>query len=79
MNTIRQIKEVKAGAVTINLPDGFSAKMVEIFILPFDDTNGEEQNLQDLLLEAPTITDDELQEFNRVRDWMSQWAVKTFE
>jgi len=78
MNAIRQIKEVKAGAITIDLPDGFSAKKVEIFILPFDDTDGEEQNLQDLLLDAPTIGDDEVQEFNRVRDWMSQWNVKTF-
>ena len=78
MNAIRQIKEVKAGAITIDLPDDFSAKTVEIFILPFDDTNGGEQNLQDLLLDAPTITDEELQEFNRVRDWMSQWNVKTF-
>jgi hypothetical protein len=42
----------------------FSAKKVEIFILPFDDTDGGEQNLQDLLLDAPIITDDELQEFN---------------
>jgi hypothetical protein len=78
MNAIRQIKEVKAGAVTIDLPDGFSAKKVEIFILPSDDTNGDEQSLQDLLLDAPTITDDELQEFNRVRDWMSQWKLETF-
>lgn len=45
MNAIRQIKEVKAGEITIDLPDGFSAKKVEIFILPFDDTNGGEQNL----------------------------------
>jgi len=78
MNAIRQIKEVKAGAITIDLPDGIPAKKVEIFILPYDDTNGGVQNLQDLLLDAPTITDDELQEFNRVRDWMSQWNVKVF-
>ncbi len=78
MNAIRQIKEVEAGSITIDLPDGFPAKKVAIFILPFDDTNGGEQELQDLLLNAPIITDDELQEFNRVRDWMSQWNVKTF-
>jgi len=78
MKAIRQIKDVKAGAITIDLPDGFTAKKVELFILPFDDTNDGEQSLQDLLLDAPTITDDELHEFNRVRDWMSQWNVKTF-
>jgi hypothetical protein len=71
MSAIRQIKEVESGTVTIDLPDGFSAKKVETFILPLDDTNGGEQSLQDLLLNAPTITDDELHEFNRVRDWMS--------
>ncbi len=78
MNAIRQIKEVKSGAITIDLPDDFSAKKVEIFILPFDDSNGEEQSLQDLLLDARTIGDDEVQEFNRVRDWISQWNAKTF-
>ncbi len=45
-------------------PMEFSAKKVEIFILPFDDTDIGELDLQDLLLDAPTITDDELQEFN---------------
>lgn len=64
MKAIRQIKEVKAGAITVDLP--------------YDDTNSGGQSLQDMLLDAPTITDDELQEFNSVRDWMSQWNVKTF-
>ena len=32
MNAIRKIKEVKAGAITLDLPEGFSAKKVEIFI-----------------------------------------------
>lgn len=71
MKAIRQIKEIKIGSITIALPDGFFAKKVEIFILPFDDTNGGEQSLQDLLLHAPTISDNELHEFNRVRDFMS--------
>ena len=33
------------------------------------------QELQELLLSAPTLTEQEVQEFQRVRDWMSQWHV----
>ena len=32
-------------------------------------------NLQDLLLAAPTLTAEELQEFDRIREWMSQWSA----
>jgi hypothetical protein len=78
MIALRQIHEVKSGAVTVNLPAHFRAKLVEIIILPFEESKNGGSSLQELLLEAPTLTEDELQEFNRVRQWMSQWSVQVF-
>jgi len=78
MIAIRQIKEVKSGSITIDLPSNFHAKQVEIIILPIEEKPIEEQTVQDLLLSAPTLTDDELLEFQRVREWMNKWDVKTY-
>ncbi|MFQ5628070.1 MAG: hypothetical protein ACE5I1_04850 [bacterium] len=78
MTAIRSIQDVKSGAVTINLPNDFHAKKVEIIILPVDEPSDGEQSLQDLLLDAPTLTEDELQEYETVREWMSQWHAKEF-
>ena len=72
MKAIRKIEEVKSGSVTIDLPADFNAKKVEIIVLPIEDSENGRQSLQDLLLEAPTLTEDELQEYQKVRDWMSQ-------
>jgi len=78
MIAIRQIHEVKSGAVIVALPVDFNAKRVEIIILPLEENNGGAQNLQELLLAAPTITDEEAQEYEKVREWMSQWNVNDF-
>jgi len=78
MIAIRQIQTVTSGAVTVTLPPEFDAKQVEIIILPIDDVQAGAQQLQDLLLAAPTLTDDELQDFDNVREWMSQWNVNDF-
>ncbi|MCI0692352.1 hypothetical protein L0337_10165 [candidate division KSB1 bacterium] len=78
MIAIRQIQEVKSGAVTVALPVDFHAKRVEIIILAIEESNNGAQNLQDLLLAAPTLTDDELQDYEKVREWMSQWNVNDF-
>ncbi|OGB99941.1 hypothetical protein A2V82_08205 [candidate division KSB1 bacterium RBG_16_48_16] len=78
MIAIRQIQKVKSGAVTVTLPSDFDAKQVEIIILPIDEVSGGAQSLQDLLLAAPTLSEDELKEFDKVREWMSQWNVNDF-
>ncbi|KAA0230618.1 hypothetical protein EDS67_06870 [candidate division KSB1 bacterium] len=78
MIAIRQIQEVKAGAVTVKLPEDFSAKQVEIIILPVEEFPGGSQNLQALLLAAPTLSDDEFQEYEKNREWMNQWNVNDF-
>jgi len=78
MIAIRQIQEVKSGVVSVTLPVNFQAQRVEIIILPIEESNGSAQNLQDLLLIAPTLTDDEYQEYENIREWMSQWNVNDF-
>lgn len=78
MKPIRKIEDVKSGSIKIDLPADFHAKRVEITIQPIDELENGRQLLQDLLLEAPTLTDEELQEYNSVRNWMSKWSVKEF-
>lgn len=78
MNAIRQIQRVRSGQVTIQLPADFEAHQVEIIILPLDEKNDGAQNLRDLLLTAPTLTDGELDTYSQVRGWMSQWNVNAF-
>ncbi|RMH94050.1 MAG: hypothetical protein D6681_13530 [Calditrichaeota bacterium] len=78
MIALRRIEEVKSGSITIKLPPDFLAKKVEIIILPFDDFKDRKQKLLDLLLEAPTLTEEEVQEYRRVREWITQWNIKEF-
>ena len=72
MKPLRKIQDVKSGSIRIDLPAGFHAKRVEITIQPID--NWEKRQLLDLLLEAPTLTDEELQGYNNVRNWMNKWG-----
>ena len=72
MIAVRSIQEVIAGAVTIKLPAHFAGKRVEVIVLPVEKDEQEPGQLQRLLLAAPTLTDDELQGFAQVRDWMNR-------
>ena len=78
MIAIRQIHTIKSGAVTIQIPADFPSKQVEIIVLPVEEKKGKTRNLQELLLAAPTLTDAETQEFEKVREWMNQWQVNDF-
>ena len=72
MIAVRSIQEVIAGAVTIKLPAHFAVKRVEVIVLPVEEDEQDPGQLQRLLLAAPTLTDDELQGFAQVRDWMNR-------
>ena len=74
----RQIYNVTSNTIKIQLPAEFQSKQVEIIILPIENNTEKEQNLYDLLLKAPTLTEEELNHFNKARDWMSQWEIKEF-
>ena len=78
MIAVRSIQEVIAGAVTINLPAHFAGKRVEVIVLPVEGDDHEPGQLQRLLLAAPTMSDDDLQGFALVREWISQWTVSEF-
>ena len=72
MNAVRQIQEVVADTVTIRLPEHFSARRVEVIVFPVTEDEQESRQLQCLLLTAPTLSEDDLQGFTQVREWMSQ-------
>jgi hypothetical protein len=76
MIAIRRVQDVIAGAVTIRLPAHSSAKRVEVIILPVDEDEQETGQLQRLLQTAPTMSDDDLREFDQVRKWMNQWTFE---
>ena len=65
MIAVRSIQEVIAGAVTIKLPAHFAGKRVEVIVLPVEEDEQELGELQRLLLAAPTLSDDELQDLLR--------------
>ena len=72
MNAVRQIQEVVADTVTIRLPAHFSARRVDVIVFPVAEDEQESRQLQSLLLTAPTLSEDDLQGFTQVREWMSQ-------
>ncbi len=72
---IRKIGKVKSGTIKVDLPDEYNEKTVEIVISKID---ASDTNLTELLLSAPIITDDELNEYNQVRELMNTWTVKKF-
>jgi len=77
-SAIRQIQEVHAGTVTVTVPANFSAMRAEVIIVPIEDVADCSQHLQQSLLNAPTLSEEELQPFIDVREWMNQWNVNPF-
>lgn len=80
MFPIRQTQDVKDGMVTVVLPPRCNAKRVNIIIFPVKEEtdHGISQELQELLINAPTLSDEELQEFKNIREWMNQWEIQDF-
>ena len=78
MFAIKEIQDVHTGAITIQLPADFPSKRAEIIILPVDDFPHNRKHLQEVLLHAPTLTDEELQPFQEAREWMNQWTINEF-
>lgn len=78
MIAVRRVQDVIDGSVTIHLPTHFTASRVEVIVLPIETTEDEPDRLQQLLLSAPVMSEDELQGFFHVREWMNQWTVNEF-
>lgn len=75
MIAVRSVQEVIAGAVTVRLPAHFLGKRVEVIVLPLEEEDQESGQLQRLLLTAPTLSDNELQGYAQIREWLNQWTV----
>lgn len=67
-----------ASAVTIKLPAHFAGKRVEVIVLPVEEDEQKPGQLERLLLATPTLSEDELQSYAQVREWMNQWIVSEF-
>jgi DNA-binding cell septation regulator SpoVG len=82
MKAIREIKQVKDNKIIIELPEDFSDDgEVEVIIHPINKKLKREK-LRQSLLDAPTLTEDELSELEsdikQVRDWMNEWKIQEF-
>ena len=76
MNALRKVVDIKAGKLVIDIPPDFATSKVEVIILPIEGTTSEITEFQKLLLNAPTLTDDEFGHFTQVKEQLSQWDVK---
>lgn len=78
MLAIRTIQDISSETIMIRVPSYFLTKRVEIIILPVEEQPEKYSYLQEVLLRAPTLSDEELQPFEHVREWMNQWNVNSF-
>ncbi|MCP4151162.1 MAG: hypothetical protein GY757_25685 [bacterium] len=56
MQAIREIKQVESNSVTINIPDAFMAKRVEIIVLPLDDDGVNKKEERKVAHNKPEMT-----------------------
>ena len=78
MEAIRSVLKLKNHKVQITLPKSFNEDYVEVIILPFksnnvDTTDFKKIELQKLLLEAPTMSDDDYDSFQEKRKHFNKW------
>lgn len=78
MVAIREIQEVTSDEITIKLPKALHGKQVEIIVLALENAEGNTPALQKLLLNAPTLSDKDLQTYQKAREWMAQWNITEF-
>ena len=78
MIALREVHQVESDTITITLPAEFHAKRVEVVVRSLEEPSVAAQQLKEYLLTAPTLSDEELENYNEVRKWMNQWAVPDF-
>ncbi|MBI5633135.1 MAG: hypothetical protein HZA15_06625 [Nitrospirae bacterium] len=78
MQAIREIKSVKGKKIIIDLPEDFRDQKVEVIVLPFAEETEKKRNLNSLLMDGPTLTDEEIRQFMTVREDMKRWKIKEF-
>ena len=78
MEAIRTVIQAKNNQIQITLPDSFNEAFVEVIVLPYNqkDSDSSEKKkikLQNLLLEAPIMSDVDYNEFLEKRKHFNQW------
>lgn len=72
MFAIREVLNIQDGVVTIRLPGDFPSTKAEVIVLPVEEApTTKQQSLQEVLLNAPTLSDEELRPFEEVREWIN--------
>lgn len=74
MQAIKQYTNVINGSIHIDLPKDFTAKRVELIILPADDEEQDTLAFQRFLLESPEMTDEEFEAIEEKRGHLKQWT-----
>ncbi len=74
MQAIRHYAEVINGAIHFDLPEDFSAKRVELIILPADDVTVDRTAFQRFLLDSPEMSDEEFKSIEEKRGHLKQWT-----
>ena len=78
MVALRQIQDVKANKLVLNLPLDFKAGRVEVIILPIEDALKPVSGLNKILLSAPTLSKKDLHPLEHNRKWIEKWDVREF-
>jgi hypothetical protein len=77
MEAIRSVVKPKNHNVQVTLPNSFNGEYVEVIVLPYKQKNikskDNKSELQKFLLEAPTMSDDDYNEFLEKRKRFNQW------
>ena len=74
MQAIKQYTNVINGSIHIDLPKDFTAKRVELIILPADNDEQDNVAFQRFLLDSPEMTDEEFQAIEEKRGHLKQWT-----
>ncbi|GAB3924942.1 hypothetical protein [Larkinella terrae] len=86
MNAIRKIIQRQGrNTITVELPEDFEAETIEMILLPVEDPvkealpelEGNLTELQKLLLKAPSMTVEEMNEIEEKRNALNQWPKKS--
>ena len=77
MFAIRKIKRVKNNRVVINLPVSLNNEEIEVIIIPRKKIKIETK-LGEILLNGPTLSEEQINEFLECREDLNNWKIKEF-
>lgn len=80
MQAFKQHSKIKNGKITIDVPPDFEAEEVEVIVLPLNmqAKKPDKQKLLELLLNGPTLSEEEIAEIENVRKWLNEWKIPEF-